>query len=91
MPSETASSPRTGAEAVFGVGLLEHGWGLGVKIEDGNSRGMGAVVLEALRQLEMVTPSELEALSEHHRPTLRNHEGRAVGGLRPIFTLEKVS
>jgi len=30
-------------------------------------------------------------LSEHHRPTLRNYEGRAVGGLRPIFTLEKVS
>jgi L-asparaginase II len=82
---------KTGAEAVFGVGLLDRGWGIGVKIEDGNSRGMGAVVLDTLRQLELVTASELEALAGQHHPTLRNHEGRVVGEIRPIFALEKVS
>jgi len=82
---------KTGAEAVFGIGLTAQGWGIGVKIEDGNNRGMGAAVLETLRQLELVSPSELEVLASHHRPTIRNHEGRTVGEMRAVFTLEKVS
>ena len=82
---------KTGAEAVFGVGLLEQGWGIGVKIEDGNNRGMGAVVVDTLRQLELVTPAELASLAAHHRPAIRNHEGRVVGEIRPVFALEKVS
>jgi L-asparaginase II len=82
---------KTGAEAVFGIGLTSHGWGIGIKIEDGNNRGMGAVVLETLRQLEVVTPPELEALASHHRPTIRNHEGRAVGEMHAVFTLERVA
>ena len=82
---------KGGAEGGFGLGLPGRGWGLAVKIEDGNARGMGAVVLDALRQLGVVSPSELDALAAEHRPVLRNHEGRAVGEMRAVFTLEQVS
>jgi len=82
---------KTGAEGVYGVALVGRGWGIGVKIEDGNSRGMGAVILETLRQLDLVTASELDALAGYHRPTVRNHEGRTVGAMRAVFTLEQVS
>jgi len=82
---------KTGAEAVFGIGLLEQGWGIGMKIEDGNNRGMGAVVLDTLRQLELAAPADLASLAAHHHPAIRNHEGRVVGEIRPVFALEKVS
>lgn len=82
---------KTGAEATFGIGLPGQGWGIGIKIEDGNSRGMGAAAVEALRQLGLLGPAELDVLSAQHRPVVRNHEGRAVGEIRPVFALERVS
>ena len=82
---------KSGAEAVFGIGLVEYGWGIGVKIEDGSNRGMGAVLLDTLRQLEVATAAELAPLVAHHHPLIRNHEGRVVGEIRPVFALEKVS
>ncbi len=82
---------KSGAEAVFGIGLVEQGWGIGVKIEDGSNRGMGAVLLDTLRQLEVATAAELAPLAAHHHPLIRNHEGRVVGEIRPVFALEKVS
>jgi L-asparaginase II len=82
---------KTGAEGVFGVGLLNLGWGVAVKIEDGNPRALGSVVVEALHQLGVITGSELESLAPIHHPILHNHHGRAVGEIRPVFRLEKVS
>ncbi len=82
---------KGGAEAGFGLGLPAHGWGLAVKIEDGNARGMGAVVIEALRQLGAVPPAELDALAAEHHPVVRNHEGQAVGEMHPVLTLVQVS
>ena len=53
---------------------------------------MGAVILETLRQLELASASDLDALAAHHRPEIRGtDEGRAVGEIRAVFTLEKVS
>ncbi len=82
---------KTGGEAVFGIGLPQPGWGVGIKIEDGANRGMGAVAVEALRQLGVPGAAEVEALAPLHRPVLRNHAGREVGEIRPVFRLEEVS
>ncbi len=82
---------KGGAEGGFGLGLPGRAFGLAVKIEDGNTRGMGAVVVETLRQLGVVDAIGLEALAAHHHPIVRNHEGRAVGEMRAVFTLEPVS
>jgi L-asparaginase II len=82
---------KTGAEAVFGIGLMGRGLGVAVKVEDGNARGLGAVVVEALSQLGVITAAEAESLTAIHHPVIRNHHGWEVGEMRPVFTLEKVS
>ncbi|HYM71192.1 MAG TPA: asparaginase [bacterium] len=82
---------KEGAEGVSGIGLIDLGWGIGVKIEDGNRRGLGAVILETLRQLEFASASDLDTLAAHYRPEIRGTDGRAVGEMRAVFTLEKVS
>jgi L-asparaginase II len=82
---------KTGAEGVFGIGLLNRGWGIAVKIEDGNPRALGPAVVEALYQLGVITGSESESLASLRRPIVHNHHGRGVGEMRPVFRLEKVS
>ena len=82
---------KTGGEAVFGIGLPARGWGIGIKIEDGSNRGMGAVAVEALRQLGVPEAAEVAALAPQHHPVIRNHAGREVGQIRAVFRLEEVS
>ncbi len=82
---------KTGGEAVFGMGLPALGWGVGIKIADGSNRGMGPVVVDTLRQLGVLTAADLDTLAPQHRPVVRNHQGRAVGEIRPVFALEEVS
>ena len=82
---------KTGAEGVFGIGLVGRGLGVAVKVEDGNARGLGAVAVEALAQLGVIAAGEAEPLNAIHHPVIRNHHGREVGEMRPVFTLEKVS
>lgn len=82
---------KTGGEAVFGIGVPALARGIGIKIEDGGSRGMSAVAVEALRQLGVLTPADLATLAPQHHPAVRNHRGREVGEVRPMFRLEEVS
>ena len=82
---------KGGAEALFGIGLLGEGWGIAIKIEDGNARAMGPAVVEVLRQLGVISRDEAETLASLHHPTVRNHHGWDVGEMRPAFRLEKVS
>ena len=82
---------KTGAEALFGIGLLDRGWGMAIKIEDGNPRALGAIAVEALSQLGVITGADAESLASTHHPVVRNHHGWAVGEMRPVFRLEKVS
>ena len=82
---------KTGGEAVFGIGVPALGWGIGIKIEDGGNRGMGAVAVEALRQLGVLTAADLAAFAPQHHPVVRNHRGREVGEMRAVFGLEEVS
>ena len=82
---------KTGAEAIFGMGLLDRGWGMAIKVEDGNARALGVIAIEALNQLGVLMGADAESLASTHHPVVRNHHGRAVGELRPVFRLEKVS
>jgi L-asparaginase II len=82
---------KSGAEALFGIGLVGERWGIAVKIEDGNARAMGPAVVEVLRQLGVISPPEAEKLASFHHPAVRNHHGWDVGDMRPAFRLEKVS
>ncbi|MDP3487998.1 MAG: asparaginase [Bacillota bacterium] len=79
---------KSGADGVYCVGLPQLGLGLAVKIEDGNGRANGPVMIEALRQLGALDPEQLHALAHMHSPKNYNHRKDLVGESKAVFTLD---
>ncbi len=67
---------KVGAEGVYGACVPGSGLGLAVKIDDGSTRPLLAVVVALLRKFAGL---RLDALV---KTELRNHAGRVVGRLR---------
>lgn len=80
---------KGGAEGGFGIALRSRGLGIAVKIEDGNARAMGPIVIEVLRQLGAVGPAEGAALTVHAQPAILNTRGEVVGAIRPLVELRE--
>ncbi|MGE5653802.1 MAG: asparaginase [Bacillota bacterium] len=78
---------KSGAEAVYGFAIPSKGWGFTVKIADGGSRAVGPVVVEALRQLNVLTQSELDEIQPMGCLISKNHRGDIVGTVEASFKL----
>jgi L-asparaginase II len=78
---------KSGAEGVLCVAVRGAGIGLAIKRESGRNEWSHAVAIEALRQLDLLSASELEAFGELAHPVVRNHRRLPVGEARPVFTL----
>jgi L-asparaginase II len=78
---------KTGAEGGYALTLFEKSLGVAVKIEDGNVRAMGPVVIEILNQLGVLSAPQREALKSYHYPSIQNHRREQVGELRAVFKL----
>ncbi|NEW05445.1 asparaginase [Paenibacillus sp. SYP-B3998] len=78
---------KMGAEGIFALTIPEQGIGFVLKIEDGNQRAMYPAVVEALKQLNLLNESEVDALASYHTPTVHNWQGTEVGQIRPDFQL----
>ncbi|MCE9596095.1 MAG: asparaginase [Planctomycetes bacterium] len=76
--------PKIGGEAVYVVGVRGKGVGLALKIDDGDPRGLHAVVVELLKRLGYLTPSEYATLSEWRAEVQRNWGGLEVGRLEVV-------
>ena len=74
---------KVGAEGVYCASLPEQGWGVALKMDDGNTSRAAEVVMaaliEALLPLSAEDRTALHALSE---TTMSNWRGRRVGSLR---------
>lgn len=85
---------KIGAEGVYTIGVLPcddwpSGLGLALKIEDGDDhRARPPAVIEALRQLGVLTKQELIALADYAPIAITNHRGERVGETRATFALE---
>jgi len=85
---------KIGAEGVYTIGVLPcddwpSGLGLALKIEDGDDhRARPPAVIEALRQLGVLTKPELIALADYAPTAITNRRGERVGEARAAFTLE---
>lgn len=79
---------KSGAEGVFCIGVFG-GPGVAVKIEDGNSRGIPPVVINLLKQLNLLTPEEIAKMRKYHKPAVKNNRKEKVGFIKPVFTLNK--
>ena len=84
---------KVGAEGVYTAGVLPcsrwpKGLGLALKVEDGDDRrARPTVVIEALRQLDVLTDEALEAVSRYAFFPVRNRRGDVVGEVTPDFKL----
>jgi L-asparaginase II len=78
---------KGGAEAVFCLGVPEHGLGIAIKMTDGNSRTLATTVLATLESLDLLDSSAQRSLDDLLHPVLHNHAGTVVGGMRSVLRL----
>jgi L-asparaginase II len=68
---------------------MERGLGIAIKIEDGNPRALNPVVVEVLRQYEILKGEALKMLQPYGPKTpVFNHRKDLVGEIEPIFQLK---
>src|SRR5438105_1982763 len=85
---------KIGAEGVYTVGVLPSsdwpdGFGFALKVEDGDDRrARPPAVIDALRQLGVLSANELKILSAYSPAVITNRRGDRVGEARAAFTLE---
>lgn len=79
---------KVGAEGVYCAALPERGWGLALKMDDGNTaRGAEVVMAAVLQDLAARDAADHAVLAPLAAPVLRNWNGIEVGGLRASTTL----
>lgn len=90
---------KGGAEGFYALGLLPdpaagrpRGLGLALKVVDGDTQGRArpVAVVEALRQLGVLTDGDRQALSQWAAGASRNHRGDLVGEVRPALRMRRV-
>ncbi len=79
---------KTGAEASYGLSLVQEKLGIAFKVEDGSMRALSPVVVEVLAQMGILDNDDVENLSGFHKPQTMNHCKDVVGSLLPVFNLE---
>ncbi|MCK6446585.1 MAG: asparaginase [Planctomycetes bacterium] len=73
--------PKIGGEAVYVVGVRGRGVGLAVKMDDGEGRGLHAVVVELLKRFGYLSNAEYDALASWRAATQKNWAGLTIGRL----------
>lgn len=79
---------KGGAEAFYALGIKELGLGLAVKVESGEAHLLPGIVLEALRQIGVITPEEKEPFFSYIDQKIKNHQGEIVGETLIDFVLK---
>lgn len=78
---------KVGAEAMQGIGIRSRGWGIAIKIADGNPRALHPVTVEVLRQIGLLDDPDGTPLAEFRHPPVKNYREIETGVVRPIFRL----
>ncbi|MDN4075956.1 asparaginase [Fictibacillus terranigra] len=81
---------KAGAESVYCIGDRETGLGIALKMEDGSPRAIHPATVEVLKQLNLLTESQVEELMHHYRPELKNARKETVGEIVASFALQNV-
>ena len=76
---------KIGAEAVYCLAVVDKGWGITFKIQDGSFRAINQVVIGILKRLNLLTAEEYAQLVEKFPPILKNHRGDVIGTIEVGF------
>jgi L-asparaginase II len=79
---------KVGAEGVQALGILDKGWGVAIKVVDGNARGLHPATVAVLDQLGLLDEAQRAELSAWREPTLRNYRGIVTGQVSPAVVLQ---
>ncbi|MFP4200031.1 MAG: asparaginase [Clostridia bacterium] len=80
---------KSGAAGVYCLGDSREGFGIAVKVDDGNGRAAGMAAVEAARQLLLLDPEEEMILEEFRSVQNTNLVREDVGHIEPTFALRK--
>jgi L-asparaginase II len=79
---------KGGAEGFQGIGLVEQGLGMALKISDGNARAGAPVTLQILQSQGALDQKTLARMETYRNPEVRNHQGELVGRLTTVVAIE---
>lgn len=82
---------KVGAEGVQAIGVRSRGWGIAVKVVDGNARGLHPATVAVLDLLNLLDIAQRQALEAWREPVIRNYRGLATGRVQPTVRLERRS
>jgi L-asparaginase II len=80
---------KVGAEGVQAVGVRSRGWGIALKVVDGNARGLHPATVAVLDQLGLLDAARRAALEPWRGPAIRNYRGLVTGHVEPVIDLER--
>jgi L-asparaginase II len=80
---------KIGAEGVQAIGIRSRGWGIAIKVADGNARGLHPATVATLEQVGLLDAAARHALADWAEPTLRNFRGMVTGNARSVVVLDK--
>jgi L-asparaginase II len=78
---------KVGAEGVQAIGVRSKGWGIALKVIDGNARGRDPATLAVLEQLGLLDADRRAALAVWKEPPIRNYRGITTGRVQPVVEL----
>jgi L-asparaginase II len=81
---------KIGAEGVQAIGIRSRGWGIAIKVADGNARGLHPATVATLEQLGLLDATARSALAALARPVVKNLRGITVGEVRSALVLDKM-
>ncbi len=78
---------KVGAEGVQAIGIRSKGWGIAIKVVDGNARGLHPATVSVLDQLGLLDPAQRAELASWGAPEIRNYRGIVTGRVEPTVVL----
>jgi len=79
---------KLGADGIYCAAEREGKWALAIKIEDGNTAVIPAVVIRAFRQMNILSEDEHQALRHFAVRDINNYRGEVVGRTQAAFHME---
>ncbi|MGH8714168.1 MAG: asparaginase [Casimicrobiaceae bacterium] len=80
---------KVGAEGIQAIGVRSKGWGIAIKVVDGNPRGLHPATVAVLEQLGLVDDAQQNELAAWREPAIRNYRGIVTGRIEPVVALEQ--
>jgi L-asparaginase II len=71
---------KVGAEGVQAIGVRSKGWGIAVKVADGNARGLHPTTVAVLEQLGLLDDAQRGELSAWREPAIATSGHRQESG-----------